>query len=246
MWGVIPAAGLGSRVESYHVDGCKELIEIAGRSMLARTVDELVEAGIEGIVVVTSPHKPAIKRHLEEIYPNLETPIEFVEQTEADGLVPALELAREVVGDDMLVALPDNLFISDESPTGVLLETLSNFWVTVVAAVPVHSPWGDWLSDVGRLAPSDRETMEHGWAPSRIMPKDKDRSFPITEPPSWRVTGRYLLTRDFWNLTGTDADRLDILCRRTRMLAMPIDAEYLDVGVKQGLLMAEDRLAKYD
>ncbi len=36
MWGVIPADGRGSRMEEHHVDGCKELIEIADRSLLLR------------------------------------------------------------------------------------------------------------------------------------------------------------------------------------------------------------------
>ena len=66
MWGVIPAAGRGSRVVDDHVNGCKELIEINGRTMLQRTIDELRAAEVDGIVIVTSPNKPAIKTSLEE------------------------------------------------------------------------------------------------------------------------------------------------------------------------------------
>ena len=95
MWGVIPAAGRGSRMEEHHVDGCKELIEVAGRSMLLRTLDELVAAGVSGIVVVTSPEKPALVEALAD-YDAAD--LEFVEQSEPRGIVDALGKARDVVG----------------------------------------------------------------------------------------------------------------------------------------------------
>ena len=59
-WAVIPAAGLGTRMAKNAVLGCKELIEVGGESMLERTIQEIENAGIENIVVVSSPNKPAI------------------------------------------------------------------------------------------------------------------------------------------------------------------------------------------
>ena len=118
MWGVIPAAGRGSRMEEHHIDGCKELIEVGARSMLLRTVDELVAAGVSGIVVVTSPEKPAIAEALADFDA---ADLEFVEQSEPEGIVDALRKAREVVGDEMLVASPDNLFIGHPCPSAELL-----------------------------------------------------------------------------------------------------------------------------
>jgi choline kinase len=40
--------------------GCKELIEVGGLTMLERTIREVEEAGIEQIVVVSSPYLRAI------------------------------------------------------------------------------------------------------------------------------------------------------------------------------------------
>jgi choline kinase len=59
-WAVIPAAGLGTRMAENAVLGCKELIEVGGLTMLERTIREVEEAGIEQIVVVSSPYLRAI------------------------------------------------------------------------------------------------------------------------------------------------------------------------------------------
>ena len=59
-WAVIPAAGLGTRMSENAVLGCKELIEIGGLTMLERTIREVEDAGINKIIVISSPNKPAI------------------------------------------------------------------------------------------------------------------------------------------------------------------------------------------
>ena len=40
-WAVIPAAGLGTRMVENAVLGCKELIQIGGKTMLEHTIQEL-------------------------------------------------------------------------------------------------------------------------------------------------------------------------------------------------------------
>ena len=86
-WAVIPAAGLGTRMAENAVLGCKELIEIGGLTMLERTIQEVEEAGIQQIVVVSSPNKPAIDAALEG------RGVEIVHQMQPDGLVDAIRCA---------------------------------------------------------------------------------------------------------------------------------------------------------
>ena len=64
-WAVIPAAGLGTRMSENAVLGCKELIEIGGLTMLERTIREVEDAGINKIIVISSPNKPAIDAELD-------------------------------------------------------------------------------------------------------------------------------------------------------------------------------------
>ena len=238
MWGVIPAAGRGSRMEEHHVDGCKELIEIGGRSMLLRTVDELVAAGVTGIAVVTSPEKPAIAEALADFDA---ADLEFVEQSEPEGIVDALRKAREVVGDEMLVASPDNLFIGHPCPSAELLAAHRLTGKTVIGAVQVKSPWGELLSDTGRI-----DSLNPGASGelliTGICEKQKDRPFPM-DGENWRCTGRMLLTSRFWEEPdGDDVQMLNSLAAEGELVAAPIAAAYIDIGLPEGLAYANSWL----
>ena len=238
MWGVIPAAGRGSRMEEHHVDGCKELIEVAGRSMLLRTLDELVAAGVSGIVVVTSPEKPALVEALAD-YDAAD--LEFVKQSEPRGIVDALGKARDVVGDEMLVASPDNLFIGHPCPSSELLDAHRLTGKTVIGAVQVESPWGELLSDTGRISGIDSGESGESLI-SGICAKRKDEPFPISTE-NWRCTGRMLLTSRFWEEPESDdVQMLDSMASVGELVAAPITAAYIDVGLPEGLAYANSRL----
>ena len=126
-----------------HASGCKELIEVAGCSMLERTIRELEQAGIENIVVVSSPAKPAIDAALEG------RGVHIVHQSKPTGLVDAVACARPLIGDGpMLIALPDGLF-PDLNPSAALLRTWQG--MTTLVTVRTESPWGELLHDTGRV-----------------------------------------------------------------------------------------------
>jgi UTP-glucose-1-phosphate uridylyltransferase len=238
MWGVIPAAGRGSRMEEHHVDGCKELIEIGGRSMLLRTVDELVAAGVTGIAVVTSPEKPAIAEALADFDA---ADLEFVEQSEPEGIVDALRKAREVVGDEMLVASPDNLFIGHPCPSAELLSAHRLTGKTVIGAVQVTSPWGELLSDTGRINALNPGASDELLI-TGICEKQKDQPFPM-DGENWRCTGRMLLTSRFWEEPESDdVQMLDSMASSGELVAAPIAAAYIDIGLPEGLAYANSRL----
>ncbi len=238
MWGVIPAAGRGSRMEEHHIDGCKELIEVGGRSMLLRTVDELVAAGVSGIVVVTSPEKPAIAEALADFDA---ADLEFVEQSEPLGIVDALRKARDVADDEMLVASPDNLFIGHPCPSAELLAVHRLTGKTVIGAVQVKSPWGELLSDTGRI-----DALNPG-APGELLitgicEKQKEQPFPM-DGENWRCTGRMLLTSRFWEEPeGDDVQMLDSMASSGELVAAPIAAAYIDIGLPEGLAYANSKL----
>ena len=239
MWGVIPAAGRGSRITEHHVDGCKELIEINGRSMLHRTIDELRDADVEGIVVVTSPDKPQIEQRLQDSG-YLETgDIHFVEQKKPRGLVDAITQAIPICGEEMLVANPDNLFFGHPCPSAELIKIHNSSKRCVIGIVKVVSPWGEMLSDTGRVGSlTFNQESDYGIVNS-ILEKRKDEPFPLTSPPKWRCTGRMILTNEFWSQAGEDdVQKLQSLAINGRLLAAGINADYIDVGIPNGLLYA--------
>lgn len=67
MKALVFAAGLGTRLRPL-TDTCpKALVPVAGRPMLDRVIDKLVDAGVDTIVVNVHHHAPMIIRHLEQL-----------------------------------------------------------------------------------------------------------------------------------------------------------------------------------
>jgi UTP-glucose-1-phosphate uridylyltransferase len=209
--------------------------------MLQRTIDELRAAELEGIVIVTSPEKPAIQSTLEESGEVARGDIIFVEQSKPNGLVDALEKAIPVCGEEMLVATPDNLYIRHPCPAFELMNVYRSSGRSVVGVVPVVGDWGEMLKDTGRVDSLNRVRSSKYRVLSGILEKRKNKPFPITDPPRWRCTGRMVLTSEFWRQTGyDDVEKLGSLASQGRLFAAELDADYVDVGIPTGLTYARE------
>lgn len=77
MIAVILAAGMASRLRPLTDDKPKCLLEIGGKTLLQRTVDNVAENGISTIVVVTGYRGEMIRKFLTATYPSLD--IRFME-----------------------------------------------------------------------------------------------------------------------------------------------------------------------
>jgi UTP--glucose-1-phosphate uridylyltransferase len=99
---VVPAAGLGTRFLPATKVVPKELLPVVDRPALQYVVDEAASAGCTDVVLITSPHKPAIDAHFAPV-PHLEQALEASHDTAKLALVrEASELAavRSVVQDE--------------------------------------------------------------------------------------------------------------------------------------------------
>ena len=72
---VIPAAGLGTRVLPATKAQPKEMLVIVDKPALQYLVEELVDSGIEEILIVTGRNKTSIENHFDYSY-ELETTLE--------------------------------------------------------------------------------------------------------------------------------------------------------------------------
>ena len=222
-WAVIPAAGLGTRMAENAVLGCKELVEINGKSMLEHTIQELEKAGIEKIVVVSSPNKPAIDDAL------LGRGVEITHQAEPNGLIDAIKSARHITGKEpCLIALPDVMY-TNVNPSKVLLSEYSGD--TLLTVVNVEMPWGKQLSDTGRIIKIDKTKIVE------ISDKNPEKPFPIGE---FRITGRAIWNDDFWNYeNGNEVSTLRTLASMGKLSASIVKTEYIDLGHSIGYQYAQ-------
>ena len=131
---VIPAAGLGTRVLPATKAQPKEMLVIVDKPALQYLVEELLEAGIEEILIITGRNKGSIENHFDYSY-ELERTLEengkkdllkvinhisemsniyYVRQKKPLGLGHAISCAESFVGDEpFVVLLGDDIIYTD-------------------------------------------------------------------------------------------------------------------------------------
>jgi glucose-1-phosphate thymidylyltransferase len=117
MWGIVPAAGRGSRIQPLAFS--KELLPVGSRSesgmdrpcaVSEYLIERLILGGADKICFVISPGKSDILEYYGDRYGDAE--LAYVVQPQASGLCDAVFRARTVVGtrQDVLVGLPDTVW----------------------------------------------------------------------------------------------------------------------------------------
>ena len=138
MKGIIPAAGLGTRMLPATKSQPKEMLPVARKPVIQYIVEELEKAGIREILIITGKNKRAndenfdrdpilledLRRRnkyhqiqfLEELE-NLNIEIYYTRQTIPTGLADAVYKAKNFVGDEeFVVALGDTIIDSANNP----------------------------------------------------------------------------------------------------------------------------------
>lgn len=158
---VVPAAGYGTRFLPASKAMPKEMLPIVDKPVIQYVAEELAEAGIEQIIMITGWHKRAIEdhfdRHLElenklqasgkteqlEMIRKISDMAEFVfvRQQEANGNGGAILTAKNVVGDEPFVVLwGDDFILAEPSRTKQLIEAYNKYGTTISAGVRASKP----------------------------------------------------------------------------------------------------------
>ena len=122
MWGIVPAAGRGSRIQPLAFS--KELLPVGSRSesgvdrpcaVSEYLIERLILGGADKICFVISPGKSDILEYYGDRYRGAE--LAYVVQPQASGLCDAVFRARTVVGvrEDVLVGLPDTVWFPNNA-----------------------------------------------------------------------------------------------------------------------------------
>ncbi len=219
---VIPAAGQGTRMLPATKAVPKELLPLGEKPALQYIVEEAIGAGVEHVVVISSPSKPAIAEYLaaspevEEILRQLgrddlareqhryrgDVTVTIVIQDQPRGLGHAVACAREAVGDEpFFVLLPDELMESSDL-LREMVEVHAELETSVIAVKRMPS---EDISRYGVVAPvlSDAPAQldrSMRWQ-SRVVMFDRvvEKPEPENAPSDLAIIGRYLLTPDIFD-----------------------------------------------
>ena len=187
MYGVVPAAGKGTRLHPLTDETPKGLVTVDGRPLVSHVFDRLLEAGVDELVVVVGYELDRLIGHYGDAYRGL--PITYVHQRDQLGLGHAVARCESVVSGPFVVCNGDNVFqrpqrtaltrARDETVDAVLVtEEVSREDATKTGVIEIDD------SQVGATGGSRVE---------RVVEK------PDTPPSRLSTTGWYVLPEEIFD-----------------------------------------------
>jgi len=258
---VILAAGRGTRFLPYTKACPKEMLPVVDTPSLQLIVQEVVDAGINDVLIIISPDKKMIEKHfsVDKEFENFlifngkhkdakalndigkMANVTFAYQQVANGSGNAVMLAKEFLnGEAGAVLNGDDLVYSQNSVTKQLADVYQKYGKTVIGVQKVEPKA---ISKYGSVQ-IDQRPDEKTFFINRIVEKP-----PVIEAPSfYAALGRYIISPDFFDylqktpvskngeLQFTDA--LNLQAMQTGICAYDFEGVRYDLGDKLGYLKA--------
>ncbi|EJB8417355.1 TPA: UTP--glucose-1-phosphate uridylyltransferase GalU [Vibrio vulnificus] len=258
---LFPAAGYGTRFLPATKSMPKEMMPVVNKPLIEYGVEEAIQAGMDGMCIVTGRGKHSIMDHFDKNYElehqisgtNKEALLEdvralidsanftYIRQREMKGLGHAILTGRELVGDQpFAVVLADDLCVNEEQ--GVLAQMVALFKQFRCSIVAVQE------------VPED-ETHKYGVISGEMIKDDLfrvdnmvEKPEPGTAPSNLAIIGRYILTPDIFDLIertepgkGGEIQITDALLKQAKagcVLAYKFKGRRFDCGSVEGYIEA--------
>ncbi|RJX70671.1 UTP--glucose-1-phosphate uridylyltransferase [Vibrio sinensis] len=258
---LFPAAGYGTRFLPATKSMPKEMMPVVNKPLIEYGVEEAIQAGMDGMCIVTGRGKHSIMDHFdknyelehqisgtnkEELLVDIRDIIEsatftYTRQREMKGLGHAILTGRELIGDEpFAVVLADDLCVNEQE--GVLAQMVTLFKQFRCSIVAVQE------------VPED-ETHKYGVISGEMIKDDifrvddmVEKPEPGTAPSNLAIIGRYILTPDIFEIIentepgkGGEIQITDALLQQAKagcVLAYKFKGQRFDCGSVEGYIEA--------
>ena len=112
MVALILAAGAGTRLMPLTRETPKCLIDVAGKVLLDREIEVLLDRGLDDIVIATGFGHEKVRRHAERTWPEGNVQLAFNDKYASTNYIYSMWLAGKVISDDVLLLHGDLVFDS--------------------------------------------------------------------------------------------------------------------------------------
>lgn len=138
MQAIILAAGMGRRLGEFTANNTKCMLEVNGRRLIDRMLDQLAHLSLNRIIIVIGYEGAKLRTYIEQNHPQLN--IIFIENTvyNKTNNIYSLWLAHEYMSDDDTLLLESDLIFEDK-----VLDTVLDTEYENCALVSKYETWND-------------------------------------------------------------------------------------------------------
>lgn len=255
---IIPAAGLGTRVRSVAHGLPKEMLPVGSKTLIQHAIEMHISSGVKEIAIILHPEKEIVRTFLEgKISPaSLELPtldenfheilkdisLQFMYQNERRGVVDAVLLARDFVGDEpFALIMPDCLLIAEKPFLAQIMEWAPQGAAGVIGYIMLEKDRADKFGNVGLL------TVSHLRGPlysiSRLSDKGPD-AIHFDGPHHPKGFGGGIYSSDYFEyvtasvkFNGSELDDVPIhqeMAANNELYGVKLDGMAFDLGSPKG------------
>ena len=231
--GIILAGGAGTRLHPITQAVSKQLLPVYDKPMIYYPLSTLLLAGIQNILVITTPQDQLAYQALLKDGHQWGIHIEYAVQPSPDGLAQAFILGKNFIANsNCILVLGDNIFYG---------HGLTELLQKVIARKNGATVFAYWVKDPERYGVVEFNKQEQ---PIRVEEKPKDPK------SNWAITGLYFYDNEVVNIAAalkpslrgefeiTDINQYYLEKEQLQVEKMGRGYAWLDTGTPESLLQA--------
>ena len=259
--GVVPAAGLGTRLYPMAEVQPKEMLPIRGRPMIFYTVLEGALSGLEEMVIVVNERKDPLRRYLErgELAKDLQREgeehrifsphITFVDQPAPLGSGEAIYRTKEMVGEEpFALMMPDRLLFGSYPALTQMIPVYERFRQDILGVLTIGAREAGGFGNVGIVEETELEqgiVEIHGFSDKLEDPLILKEGQTVLKHAGRSILGPHFFSYlermrggiEEWD----DTPALRAMCRERTVIGKVLEGTGFDVGNPTGYRAANEK-----